>query len=121
MLNEDRLVRVLESMERDERHRPRADAWISAFSIFVAILLVLATSTFHSFGPIGAGDVRTIAVVAVVVSLGLAVFWFVRWGRYVLTHLTPETAEQKVAKLKLEAKKLEDKLRAADEEAAINP
>jgi hypothetical protein len=115
MINEDKLVRVLESFEKAERRRPRLEAWAATFGIFITVFAVLNTADFHNAGPIAAGDVRLFAVVIAFISGAATVALFGRWVWYALRHRHPETAEDKVAKIKKQAEAFTETLRAAEE------
>lgn len=111
-VNEDKLIRILEIHEQQERQRPRADAVLAMAGMLVTFLFVLGTSDFHSAGPISGGDFHTMALVGLVLT-ALAT---VRIGWRYVDHLRafrPLTAEDRVAAVKKEQQELEERQRAA--------
>ncbi len=117
VINEDKLIRILDIHEQQERQRPRADAVLAMAGMLVTFLFVLGTSDFHGAGPISGGDFHTIALVGLVLT-ALAT---VRMGWRYIDHLRgfrPLTAEDRVAEVKVaQVKKvqqdLEERQRAA--------
>ena len=112
MVNEDKLIRILEVHEKEERERPRPDAVLAVAGMFTTFLFVLGTARFHGAGPISGGDFHTIAVVGLVLTALVTV----RMGSlYVCRWLTfhPLTAEDRVAQVKREQQALEERKRAA--------
>ena len=112
VINEDKLIRILEVHEKQEHQRPRADAALAMVGLFVTFLFVLSTSDFHGVGPMSGGDLHTIALLGLVLS-GLEAG---RMGwRYFddLRTFRPLTAEDRVARVKKEQQDLEERQRAA--------
>lgn len=119
VINEDKLVRVLESFEHQERKRPRLETWLSLLGMALTLFFVLATAAFHDVGPLKNSDVHTAAVTLLVLTGLGTLYSLIKWGIYALRHLKPETSEDKVAKIKKQSQEFAESLRAAEERLAV--